>query len=91
MNPTPVSGTSHSLFLGIRTTLSGGAGRRNRDATLVFSGHAVLSASGACRRYVVAVPLSFGVTVLPDPPYQRLIELLQLAERHGFEYGWTYS
>jgi alkanesulfonate monooxygenase SsuD/methylene tetrahydromethanopterin reductase-like flavin-dependent oxidoreductase (luciferase family) len=42
-------------------------------------------------RYVVAVPLSFGVTVLPDPPYQRLIELLQLAERHGFEYGWTYS
>src|SRR5215216_3419733 len=37
------------------------------------------------------VPLSFGVTVLPDPPYQRLIELLQLAERHGFEYGWTYD
>src|SRR5215213_1922827 len=37
------------------------------------------------------MPLSFGVTVLPDPPYQRLIELLQLAERHGFEYGWTYD
>jgi probable F420-dependent oxidoreductase len=37
------------------------------------------------------VALSFGVTVLPDPPYQRLIELLQLAERHGFEYGWTYD
>ena len=35
--------------------------------------------------------LSFGVTVLPDPPYQRLIELLQLAEGHGFEYGWTYD
>jgi probable F420-dependent oxidoreductase len=35
--------------------------------------------------------LTFGVTVLPDPPYQRLIELLQLAERHGFEYGWTYD
>jgi probable F420-dependent oxidoreductase len=35
--------------------------------------------------------LDFGVTVLPDPPYQRLIELLQLAERHGFEYGWTYD
>ena len=35
--------------------------------------------------------LSFGVTVLPDPPYQRLIDLLQLAERHGFEYGWTYD
>src|SRR3954452_10074534 len=35
--------------------------------------------------------LSFGVTVLPDPPYQRLIELLQLAEAHGFEYGWTYD
>ena len=35
--------------------------------------------------------LSFGVTVLPDPPYQRLIELIQLAEHHGFEYGWTYD
>ncbi len=35
--------------------------------------------------------LSFGVTVLPDPPYQRFIELLQLAEQQGFEYGWTYD
>ena len=35
--------------------------------------------------------LSFGVTVLPDPPYRRFLELLQLAERHGFEYGWTYD
>src|SRR5829696_5580463 len=35
--------------------------------------------------------LSFGVTVLPDPPYQRLIQLLRLAEGHGFEYGWTYD
>lgn len=35
--------------------------------------------------------LSFGVTVLPDPPYQRLIELTQLAEAQGFEYGWTYD
>jgi probable F420-dependent oxidoreductase len=35
--------------------------------------------------------LSFGVTVLPDPPYQRLVELIQMAERQGFEYGWTYD
>src|SRR5918997_2492440 len=35
--------------------------------------------------------LSFGVTVLPDPPYLRMIELFQLAERLGFEYGWTYD
>jgi probable F420-dependent oxidoreductase len=35
--------------------------------------------------------LSFGVTVLPDPPYQRLVELLQVAESKGFEYGWTYD
>src|SRR5919204_724797 len=35
--------------------------------------------------------LTFGVTVLPDPPYQRLIELLVLGEKHGFEYGWTYD
>jgi probable F420-dependent oxidoreductase len=35
--------------------------------------------------------LAFGVTVLPDPPYTRLIELMQKAEGHGFEYGWTYD
>jgi probable F420-dependent oxidoreductase len=35
--------------------------------------------------------LSFGVTVLPDPPASRLCELLQLAEQNGFAYGWTYD
>ena len=35
--------------------------------------------------------LSFGVTVLPDPPYQRLVDLMVLAESQGFEYGWTYD
>ncbi|MDQ2911502.1 MAG: TIGR03842 family LLM class F420-dependent oxidoreductase [Actinomycetota bacterium] len=35
--------------------------------------------------------LSFGVTVLPDPPYTRLVEVLQQAEQQGFEYGWTYD
>jgi probable F420-dependent oxidoreductase len=35
--------------------------------------------------------LSFGVTVMPDPPYARLIELFQRAEERGFEYGWTYD
>jgi probable F420-dependent oxidoreductase len=35
--------------------------------------------------------MRFGITVLPDPPYTRFVELMQLAERHGFEYGWTYD
>jgi len=35
--------------------------------------------------------LSFGVTVLPDPPFERFLELLKLSEQHGFEYGWTYD
>jgi probable F420-dependent oxidoreductase len=35
--------------------------------------------------------LSFGVTVLPDPPFERFVELISLAEQHGFEYGWTYD
>jgi probable F420-dependent oxidoreductase len=35
--------------------------------------------------------LSFGVTVLPDPPYTRFLELIKLAEEHGFDYGWTYD
>ena len=37
------------------------------------------------------MPLSFGVTVLPDPPYTRMIELMQFAEEQGLEYGWTYD
>jgi probable F420-dependent oxidoreductase len=35
--------------------------------------------------------LSFGVTVLPDPPYARFLELIKLSEQHGFEYAWTYD
>jgi alkanesulfonate monooxygenase SsuD/methylene tetrahydromethanopterin reductase-like flavin-dependent oxidoreductase (luciferase family) len=35
--------------------------------------------------------LTFGVTVLPDPPHTRFLELMQLAEANGFEYGWTYD
>ena len=35
--------------------------------------------------------ITFGVTVLPDPPYTRFLELLELAEQQGFEYGWTYD
>src|SRR6476659_4551692 len=35
--------------------------------------------------------MEFGVTVLPDPPYTRWLELIQLAERHGFGYAWTYD
>src|SRR3954454_22228348 len=25
------------------------------------------------------------------PPYRRMIELMRLAEQHGFEYAWTYD
>src|SRR6186713_242558 len=35
--------------------------------------------------------LSFGVTVLPDPPYSRFLELVKHAEDNGFQYGWTYD
>src|SRR5579862_174075 len=35
--------------------------------------------------------MSFGVTILPDPPWQHWLEMIQLAESHGFEYAWTYD
>jgi len=35
--------------------------------------------------------VDFGVTVLPDPPFSRWLELIQLAEGHGFGYAWTYD
>jgi probable F420-dependent oxidoreductase len=35
--------------------------------------------------------LSFGVTVMPDPPSQRLFDLFRRAEELGFDTGWTYD
>jgi probable F420-dependent oxidoreductase len=35
--------------------------------------------------------LEFGVTVLPDPPQSRFFELVELTEKHGFQYAWTYD
>src|SRR6478735_8030072 len=35
--------------------------------------------------------LTFGNTVMPDPPFSRMLDHIQLAERNGFEYGWTYD
>src|SRR5438552_18778148 len=35
--------------------------------------------------------MNFGVTVLPDPPYSRFLQLVGLAEQRGFEYASTYD
>ncbi|MEZ5101376.1 MAG: TIGR03842 family LLM class F420-dependent oxidoreductase [Thermoleophilia bacterium] len=35
--------------------------------------------------------MEFGVTILPDPPHTRLLELLERAEANGFQHGWTYD
>ena len=42
-------------------------------------------------RQETLMALSFGVTVLPDPPATRLVELMELGEQNGFEIGWTYD
>src|SRR5216117_98946 len=39
----------------------------------------------------VAMSLTFGMTVMPDPPFSRMLELMKLAEQNGFEHGWTYD
>src|SRR6266480_3277893 len=39
----------------------------------------------------VTMSLTFGMTVMPDPPFSRMLELMQLAEQNGFEHGWTYD
>src|SRR5262245_52724587 len=35
--------------------------------------------------------MKFGMTVMPDPPFSRMLRLMQLAEQNGFDYGWTYD
>ncbi|HVC83300.1 MAG TPA: TIGR03842 family LLM class F420-dependent oxidoreductase [Chloroflexota bacterium] len=35
--------------------------------------------------------LDFGMTLMPDPPSSRLVELTHLAEANGFTYGWLFD
>ncbi len=35
--------------------------------------------------------LRFGLTLMPDPPHARFVELMQMAESLGFDSGWTYD
>src|SRR3954465_1441518 len=35
--------------------------------------------------------MEFGVTVLPDPPFSRWLELIKAVEANGFQYAWTYD
>src|SRR5438445_10839765 len=35
--------------------------------------------------------MAFGVPVVPGPRYSCWLALIQLAERHGFGYAWTYD
>ena len=35
--------------------------------------------------------MDFGVTILPDPPARRFVELVQIAEQAGFTHAWTYD
>jgi probable F420-dependent oxidoreductase len=35
--------------------------------------------------------MDFGVTILPDPPARRFVELVRLAEQAGFTHAWTYD
>ena len=52
-------------------------------------GRRILTPSNTTEDHDMA--LSFGVTVLPDPPASRLVELMKLGEDNGFEIGWTYD
>ena len=35
--------------------------------------------------------MQFGVTILPDPPCSRFVELVQMAEASGFHWAYTYD
>ncbi|MEZ5102408.1 MAG: TIGR03842 family LLM class F420-dependent oxidoreductase [Thermoleophilia bacterium] len=35
--------------------------------------------------------LEFGVTVILDPPHERAVGLLELAEANGFDWGWVFD
>src|SRR5205814_2165483 len=69
------------------TSACGGGGDGGLVRGRIGGGYGlVASAAGRWARVV-----DFGVTVLPVPPFSRWLELIQLAERHGFGYAWTYD
>jgi hypothetical protein len=35
--------------------------------------------------------IEFGITLRPDPPSSRLVELMRMAEAQGFSYGWLFD
>lgn len=35
--------------------------------------------------------MDFGMTLMPDPPSSRIVELTRLAEANGFAYGWLFD
>lgn len=35
--------------------------------------------------------MKFGAIFMNDPPVSRFVELVRLAEHHGFDYAWTYD
>ena len=35
--------------------------------------------------------LNFGMTLMPDPPSSRIVELTRLAEANGFSHGWLFD
>ena len=35
--------------------------------------------------------MQFGVTILPDPPCSRFVELVQAAEASGYHWAYTYD
>ena len=35
--------------------------------------------------------LDFGITLMPDPPTSRIVELTRRAEAQGFSYGWLFD
>ena len=48
----------------------------------------------AARRGSMLAPmtsLQFGVTILPDPPCSRFVELVQAAEASGYDWAYTYD
>src|SRR5206468_6776827 len=65
--------------------------RLRRARRLCRAGRARDAEVGSRRPRLEERSMDFGVTVLPDPPFSRWLELIQLAERHGFGYAWTYD
>ena len=68
-----------------------GRARGAASASRCWASRCCSSRASSSRVLSMLGRMQFGVTILPDPPCSRFVELVQMAEASGFHWAYTYD